>query len=150
MGTTPSMSLVTGFESQSPEAEGSKARNESFGFENLYTVLTTDQARSGDVFGAWAKRMIRHLTVNPIVMENRLNQYPRWTSQGTCSLHIADLKNATTLRSGLEGLVQGLVRTIEETCGRERSVTLDALTADITMTGPDEITFRLKQKWCWS
>jgi hypothetical protein len=142
------MSLVTGFESQTPEADGAKALNESFGFENLYDVLSNDPIRGEDIFAAWAKRLMRHLIPNPVVMDINLERYPRWTAQTTCSLHVGDLRNAVLLRAGLEGLVKGLASAIEAACGKESTVTLGALMAKVSMTGPQEITFRLAQKWC--
>jgi len=141
------MSLVTGFESQTPEADGGKELNEAYEFENLYDVLKNDQARASDVFAGWAKRAFRTLLKNHIVMATTADRYPRWTAQGAVSMGVKDLDDRSALQPALEGLVKGLVGIIRSTCGDDKPLMLNALTADIMMTGELEITFRLKQRW---
>jgi hypothetical protein len=141
------MSLVTGFESQSPEADGGKELNEALEFDNLYNALMNARNCASDVFAGWAKRAFRSLLKNHLVMATTVDRYPRWTAQGAVSFRVDKLEDRKAVQDALEGLVRGLAGIIRLTCKEEKSLMLNALTADIMMTGEFEITFRLKQRW---
>ena len=147
MYKTQSMSLVTGFESQSPKGDGEKTLSEAHEFENLYNAFSYNRSGMDAVFAAWAKRAFRQLIKNSVLMSGEDENTYRWSAQVTFTMSLSHLQDRVCLQRGLEGLVKALAEAVHRTSGESQLVLPGALVADISMTSADEITFRLKQKW---
>ena len=151
---TAHMSLVTGFESSSPLADGEEALKKGYDYHQVFEALAHNKEVAENVFSRCAKKQVREaLGKDKVIMMTSAEEYlPHQTWMATLSVTIelqGDLKSyieeaSESLSLLSNSLSNHIVGSRKE---GKKLLLVDALVTEILEIAPSRYSFRLKQKW---
>lgn len=151
---TPHMSLVTGFESSSPLADGEEALKKGYDYHQVFEALVHSKEVAENIFSRCAKKQVRQaLGKDDITMMTSSEEYlPHrvWMSALSVTMELqGDLKThveeASQSLSELGDVFSAQI--LGSRLQKKKLFLIDALATEILEIAPKRFSFRLKQKW---
>ena len=154
MGNDLRMSLVTGFESQSPLADGEEALKKGYDYHQVFEALVHSREVAENVFSRCAKKQVREaLGKDEVTMlTSSEKEIPRkiWMSTLSVTTYLfGDLKSyveeASESLLELSDIFSDQI--LDSRRPGKKLFLVDALVTEILEISPKRYSFRLKQKW---
>lgn len=148
------MSLVTGFESSSPLADGEEALKKGYDYHQVFEALVHSKEVAENVFSRCAKKQVRQaIGKDEINMLTRDDEYlPHLVWMSTLSVTMEVQGDPKSYSEGASQALSDLADTFSAQIEKskvpgKKLFLLDALESEILEISPKRYSFRLKQKW---
>jgi hypothetical protein len=148
------MSLVTGFESSSPPADGEEALKKGYDYHQVFEALVHSKEVAENVFSRCAKKQVRQAIgkdeINMLTRDEEYLPHRIWMSALSVTMELQGDPKAYSdeASQSLSELADTFSAQIAKSkVPGKKLFLLDALESEILEISPKRYSFRLKQKW---